>query len=67
MIQIVAAGGGLTIDLNKMIIPVTSLVQIAATAGNSGATIIIKNPNFLPATSMIQIATAGRGRVIFEL
>jgi len=67
LIQIVQAGGGVVIDLNKQMYLPQTLIQVAQAAANSGATVTIKNPNFLLPQTMIQIAQAGRGKVIFEI
>ena len=67
LIQIVQAGGGVVIDLNKHTYLPQTLIQVAQAAANSGATVLIKNPNFLLPQTMIQIAQAGRGKVTFEI
>lgn len=68
ILQIVAAGGGVKIDLSKQMLLPQTMLQIAAAASHSGATVTFKlgnNTMLLPQT-MIEIAAAGRGRVIFE-
>lgn len=68
IIRIVAAGGGVVIDLEKQTLLVDTLIRIAATAGVSGAKITIKNINGrLLVDTLIRIAAAGRGNVVFEL
>jgi hypothetical protein len=68
LIQIVASGGGVTIDLSKNLLMPQTMIQVAAAAAHSGAkvTFIVGNSSLLPQT-MIQIAAAGRGNVIFDL
>lgn len=67
LLQIVRAGGSLVIDLKKQTLLPQTLVELARTAAESGATITIKNPNFLLPQTMIEIALAGKGKVVFEL
>lgn len=68
MIQIVAAGGGLVIDLEKHMMLSETMIQIAAMAGRSGALVTFKIGNrAILSETMLQIAAAGRGRVIFDI
>lgn len=67
IIQIVAAGGGIIIDLNKQVFLPDALVRIAAVAGASGAKVTIRNIDSLLPDTIIRIAAAGRGNVVFEL
>lgn len=67
-IQIVSAGGGLVISLEKQMLTVDSMVRIAAAAGHSGASVTFRlGKRVLIPEKMIQIAAAGRGRVIFDI
>jgi len=68
IIQIVAAGGGVIMDLNKQAFLPDILIKIAAVAGASGAKVTIKNiGNLLLPDTIIRIAAVGRGNVVFEL
>ena len=64
LIQIVAAGGGVIIDGSQTI---NELVQIAAAASGSGATVIIKNADAQTTRRLTEISAAGRGNVILDL
>ena len=67
LIQIVAAGGGMTIDLEKQMLLSQTMIQIAAAASHSGAKVTFRLGNVvLLSQTMIQIAAAGRGNVIFD-
>ena len=68
MIDVVAAGGGLTINLETQMIMPSTMEQIAATAAKSGALITFKTGKsvIMPQT-MIDVAAAGKGRVVFEI
>jgi len=65
LIQIIAYGGGVSIDASKY--SPDTLITAATTASQSGATIIIRNVRFLLPDTMYKIAIAGRGKVIFEI
>lgn len=67
LVRIAAAGGGLIIDLKKQSLMPNVLMRIAAASANSGATIVIRNPELLLPNLMIDIAIAGNGHVIFEI
>ena len=67
IIRIVAAGGGVIIDLKKQSLLPDTLVRIAAVAGSSGANVTIKNHDALLPDTLIRIAAAGRGNIVFEL
>lgn len=68
MIQIVAAGGGLIIDLEKQIILPEIMIQIAAAASRSGAHVTFKiGKTIMIPQTMTQVAAAGRGQVIFDV
>jgi len=64
LIQIVTAGGGIIIDGSQ---PIDELVQIAAAAAGSGATVIIKNADAKTTHRLTEVAAAGRGNVIMDL
>ena len=64
---IVANGGGLVIDLDKQVLLPQTLIELAALAAQSGATITIKNPKFLLPDTLKRIAVAGGGNVVFEI
>jgi hypothetical protein len=64
LIQIVTAGGGVIIDGSQTI---NELVQIAAAASGSGATVIIKNAGAQTTRRLTEISAAGRGNVILDL
>jgi len=63
LLQIVTAGGGIIIDGSQ---PIDELVQIAAAASGSGATVIIKNADTKTTHRLTEISAAGRGNVILE-
>ena len=64
IIQIVSAGGGVIIDGSQ---PIDELVQIAAAASGSGATVIIKNADEKTTLRLTEIGAAGQGNVILDL
>jgi hypothetical protein len=68
LIQIIAAGGGITINLEKQMLLPETMIQAAAAASHSGAKVTFQLGKviLLPQT-MIQVAAAGRGNVIFEI
>jgi hypothetical protein len=61
--RIVANGGGLDIEVGAK--PGDSLVQLAALANKSGATLVFRGVSGRPADVLTRIAAAGGGRVIF--
>lgn len=66
LIQIVAAGGSLSIDASKY--TPSTLIQIAAVAARSEAKVItLKNCSALMTSTLIQIALAGKGKVVFDI
>jgi len=68
LIQIVASGGGVIIDLEKHVFLADTMIQIAAAAAHSGALVTFRiGKTILLADTMIQIAAAGRGRVVFDI
>ena len=68
IIQIVAAGGGVTIDLNKQILLPQTMVQIAAAAAHSGAKVTFRvGTHILLPQTMVQVAAAGRGNIVFDI
>ena len=68
IIQVVASGGGMVIDLEKHLLMPDTMIQIAAAAGHSGALVTFKiGKTIMMPNTMIQVAAAGRGRVIFEI
>lgn len=68
MIQIVAAGGGLIINLEKQMLLPDTMIQIAAAASHSNAVVTFKlGKTILLPQTMIQIAAAGRGQIIFDI
>ena len=68
LIQVVASGGGVTIDLNKNLLMPQTMIQVAAAAAHSGAKVTFKvGGAILMPQTMIQVAAAGRGNVIFDL
>lgn len=63
-VQIASAGGGMTIDGAHR--TTMELVQIAAAAARSSASIEIKNSQFKTTMELVQIASAGKGCVRFS-
>lgn len=62
--QVVAAGGGITLDASKR--TTIELMQIAAAASRTGAAVILTGSEFKPTTDLLQIASAGKGCVSFS-
>jgi hypothetical protein len=68
IIQVVASGGGMVIDLEKHLLLPDTMIEIAAAAGHSGALVTFRiGKTIMMPNTMIQVAAAGRGRVIFEI
>jgi hypothetical protein len=63
--EIVAAGGGVILDAGSKTRP--QLVEIAAEAARSGATVILRNVGNKLTSQLVDIARAGKGKVIFEI
>ncbi len=63
--RILAVGGGVSLDATKYM--PESLERFAAFAGNSGATLILKNSERLLPQTLERIGAFGKGRVIFEI
>ncbi len=64
IVDIVRAGGGVIIDADKA---GSQLVEIAAAASKSDATVIVKNAHKKATSQLVAIAVAGKGKVIFDL
>ena len=68
IIDIVAAGGGIIIDLNKQIILPETMLDIAAVAAHSGAKVTFRiGSKIIPPQTMLDIAAVGRGNVTFDI
>lgn len=68
ILQIVGAGGGLTINLEKQILLPETMMQIASAAAHSGALITFKvGKTILLPDTMLKVAATGRGRVVFDV
>lgn len=67
IMDIVSAGGGITINLKKQILLPQVMMDIAAIAARSGAKVTFKTDGaiLLPQT-MIEVAAVGRGNVVFD-
>jgi len=65
VVQIIAAGGGVILNAREK--TTKNLAQIASTAAESGATVILRNADGKTTSQLVEIATARRGRVIFEV
>ena len=63
LVQIIANGGGLDFDASAY--SQMDLVRIAANAGNSSATIIMRGIAGRSQMDLVQIAANGKGRVTF--
>ena len=68
LIDLVKSGGGLKIDLKSQTFLPQTLIELASAAAYSGATVTIKISGIpiLPDT-MMQIASAGQGKIVFEI
>ncbi|ASM79210.1 hypothetical protein VITFI_CDS3433 (plasmid) [Vitreoscilla filiformis] len=64
LIQIAAAGGGLT--LNAKTISLNDLVRIAAAASTLRATLKLTSAGERSVSDLVKIAAAGKGCVVFE-
>ena len=67
MIEVLTAGGGLSIDLSQHAMTRQILLELAAAARLSAATLIFRNIKVLLPQTMMEIAAAGGGRVVFEV
>lgn len=65
LIQIAAAGGGMTVDANTQ--DLGNLVRLAAAARDHSARIHIVNAARFDTQALVQIAVAGKGAVTFDL
>ncbi|WP_437550998.1 hypothetical protein WME97_08435 [Sorangium sp. So ce367] len=64
IVRVVAAGGGVIVDADKMS---DQLVAIAGAAAQSGGVVIVKGASRKTTDQLMRIANAGQGRVIFDL
>lgn len=64
LIQIVRAGGGITMDAGLR--TTSDLIQIARAANLSGAKVVFRKMSLRTVADLIQIARAGNGNVTFE-
>ena len=67
-IQIVAAGGGMIIDLEKNILFPDTMIRIASAAAHSGAKVTFRvGRTIVMPDTMVKVAVAGRGNVVFDV
>lgn len=66
---IASAGGGLDIDLSKMMLTADQLRALAHSAGTCEhkPRLIFRNSNFVTADQMRAIGAAGKGTVVFVI
>lgn len=65
LIQLVANGDGLSLKVGMR--SQDDLVQLAAHAGQSGATLILRDLGMRSQSDLVQIAANGKGKVLFIL
>ena len=63
LVRIVAAGGGIDMDMTGR--PIEDLARIATAAARTGARVVFRGTRGRPVTDLIAIATAGKGCVTF--
>jgi hypothetical protein len=64
LIKIATAGGGFVLEAGRR--RTQELVEIAAAAKRSGATVIFRNMAVRKTDDLARIAAAGKGHVIFD-
>lgn len=65
VVQIIDSGGGVILDAKGR--GTERLVEVAAAAVRSDVKVILRNAGAKTTDQLVEIATAGKGRVVFEL